>query len=806
MWGKKARRSALIAVLILSVFSAQASASHNLLERVSQGPIGGNAPYPADGAGDVSADGRHVFFETDEPLVAADTDIAEDVYDRDLVTGTTTLVSAGSSGQNGNSDAGFEAASADGTHVFFSTPDQLTPDDTDGGVYDVYERYAGTTRLTTTGPNGSNLAPLFHYGSFRVSASGEHAYFHTTEALLTEDMDTALDIYERSGGTTRLVSVRTPYDTFLPGTYGSPLDSISADGTRAFFETYESLVPQDNDVCIGPYQTGPCRDVYEWNVDGTLTLVSVGDLPIDPGAQRYDAGFGGISGDGSHVFFETREALENDPDTCVDQYGFEGCVDVYERSGGNTTLISTGPADDLNHHVDFAGTTPDGTHAYFTSTGRFTSDDTDIPPPPGYCSLRSCDDLYERYAGTTTLVSTGPTDPQSSYNDYITYATNHTLAGTSDDGTHVFFYSFLKLTSEDADRCMDIYERSGGTTSLVSTGPTDGDGGYYCEAALRAVSADGSRAFFTTAVPLVPEDTDFGDVNTRGCTFIGDDEQLYARTCYDVYERHAGTTTLLSTGPNQTNGPFDAGMWGASDDGRSVFVTTPEKLTFDDIDAYTDIFARRLGYPTPSYQRPQSAPSIDVALVPTFKPCGQGANSVNGRHSPPLAVSSCVPPKPGSDVAVFGPSAVGSARLAVVAGDADPENGDQADVSISAGLTDIQTPAGGDYNPSASGPDMTLTARFRITDLSNGPTQTTAATATDLDFGVPFACNGTSDPSVGATCGVNTSADAVMPGSIKEGSSAVLQSFRLRVNDSGPNGIRGDSDDRIFSTQGIFAP
>src|SRR5205814_1717957 len=105
-------------------------------------------------------------------------------------------------------------------------------------------------------------------------------------------------------------------------------------------------------------------------------------------------------------------------------------------------------------------------------------------------------------------------------------------------------------------------------------------------------------------------------------------------------------------------------------------------------------------------------------------------------------------------------------------------------------ITDIKTPAGADYNPSASGPDMTLTARLRITDLSNGPAQTDAATATDLDFAVPINCNGTPDPALGATCVVNTMADVVMHGSIKEGKSAVLQSFRLRVNDSRPNAVR----------------
>jgi hypothetical protein len=34
----------------------------------------------------------------------------------------------------------------------------------------------------------------------------------------------------------------------------------------------------------------------------------------------------------------------------------------------------------------------------------------------------------------------------------------------------------------------------------------------------------------------------------------------------------------------------------------------------------------------------------------------------------------------------------------------------------------------------------------------------------------------------------------------------VLQVFRLRLNDSGLNGIFGDSDDRNYAMQGLFVP
>jgi hypothetical protein len=143
--------------------------------------------------------------------------------------------------------------------------------------------------------------------------------------------------------------------------------------------------------------------------------------------------------------------------------------------------------------------------------------------------------------------------------------------------------------------------------------------------------------------------------------------------------------------------------------------------------------------------------------------------------------------------------------MTVVPGDTDPTNGNQANISITASLTDIQSTAGGDYNPNASGADLTAVTRLRLTDKANGYGGL-PATATEYDFRVPIDCSSTPDPSVGATCSANTTANALVPGLIQEQRQTVVQAFRVRIDDSGANGIRGDSDDRIFATQGIFVP
>lgn len=205
------------------------------------------------------------------------------------------------------------------------------------------------------------------------------------------------------------------------------------------------------------------------------------------------------------------------------------------------------------------------------------------------------------------------------------------------------------------------------------------------------------------------------------------------------------------------------------------------------------------------YLTPQSASPLAFSLVPLFKQCGTGGNPPTGWHSPPLSVSSC-PPAPSSAVARVGVQNQGSGLFSVIPGDGNPSNGDQADVSVTASITDVQTTLGGDYNPNASGADLTLAQRFRITDLSSGSSQNDPATTTDFDYRVPVSCSSTPDPAVGSTCSVNTTADSISPGMIRESRRAVFQIFRVRVEDAGQDGVPGNADDKTFAHQGFFVP
>jgi uncharacterized repeat protein (TIGR01451 family) len=202
-------------------------------------------------------------------------------------------------------------------------------------------------------------------------------------------------------------------------------------------------------------------------------------------------------------------------------------------------------------------------------------------------------------------------------------------------------------------------------------------------------------------------------------------------------------------------------------------------------------------YPTPDNF---STYSINVPFVPVFRQCATGGNPANSTHGAPFSVPSCTPPVP-LGVAQVGPRGGASAYLQTYV----PQYVG-TDVLISAGASDVQTRTQGDYTPSASGPDVALTARIRLTDQLNGQSKKRPGTVVEFDFPVPADCAPTSDTQVGSTCSVSTTANAVVPKAIKESKQMVIQTFRLRLVDSGPDGVNGNSDDALFAQQGLYVP
>jgi hypothetical protein len=215
----------------------------------------------------------------------------------------------------------------------------------------------------------------------------------------------------------------------------------------------------------------------------------------------------------------------------------------------------------------------------------------------------------------------------------------------------------------------------------------------------------------------------------------------------------------------------------------------------------------------PQFQIPQAASSVSASLVPSYRQtisstqCAARGGAATS-HGAPLSLTSCNPPGylPGTQ-ARFGIQAVGSATLTVVPGNPATVP-DEADHAIVIDLTDVRSASatGADYNPVALGPDATALVKFRLSDTLNGPDQADPGTVTDSELAIPVDCATTPDPGIGSHCAATTSADGITAGLVKEGRNAVTSLFRVRLRDSGSNGIRADSDDREFATQGLYTP
>ena len=128
---------------------------------------------------------------------------------------------------------------------------------------------------------------------------------------------------------------------------------------------------------------------------------------------------------------------------------------------------------------------------------------------------------------------------------------------------------------------------------------------------------------------------------------------------------------------------------------------------------------------------------------------------------------------------------------------------DEADAALRLSLTDVRAKA--DLSDYAGELEARLT--LRLTDRDSGPTLTELGTMVDRPFSFTASCTTTpGNTTTGSTCGVMTTADAVMPGAIKEGERAIWQLEGVEVYDGGADGDVDTAPNTLFMRQGVFIP
>src|SRR5258705_2849575 len=218
----------------------------------------------------ISSDGRYVSFSsTASNVVPGDTNGTWDVFVRDRLTGSTTRVSVGPGGAQGNDISSNGSMSADGRYVaFLSLATNLVSGDTNGRT-DVFVRdvQTGTTAIASVSSAGvlSNGTSTW----LSISANGRYVVFSSNATnLVAGDTNGRYDVFVRDlvTGTTTMASVSSAGAQGNGDSGTAPSPAISSDGRIVVFASDAgNLVTGDvngtSDVFVHDMQTGATTQI-----------------------------------------------------------------------------------------------------------------------------------------------------------------------------------------------------------------------------------------------------------------------------------------------------------------------------------------------------------------------------------------------------------------------------------------------------------------------------------------------------------------------------------------------------------------
>ena len=415
------------------------------------GTTGGSGSYSPS----FSADGRFlVFTSRANNLVTKDSNtIWLDVFVRDLLNGTTTLVSVNRSGTGGGNGNSFNPTiSSNGQFIAFETAaSNLIAGDTNG-VNDIYVRDMIAQIITLASVNTNGVAGNGVSRFPVITSDGHRVAFESTAAdLVIDDTNSLKDIFVRDlqAGTIIIVSKGTQIST---NGFESP--SISADGQWIAFASVSGLSfsnpNRKSDVFVTDLTRGTTISASS-NLNSLATTVR----SFNPT----------LSADGKFVVFQSTLRTSGATATNLYQYDLQLLA---------TTLISS--------NVWMEGVpemTPDGRFVAFESrTNVF---------------------IWDRQTGSNTLVN-------------VDVAGLNAASGTSyrsvltQDGSKIAFLSDANnVTVNGGNGQPQLYVRDlvAGNTRLVSVN-LDGQPLSSMSGVVPTITADGNRvAFWTSPNPIL---------------------------------------------------------------------------------------------------------------------------------------------------------------------------------------------------------------------------------------------------------------------------------------------------------------
>jgi hypothetical protein len=537
---------------------------------------------------------------------------------------------------------------------------------------------------TVTPPNRSPdefVVPLTYGGS---SADGAHQIFQANDALTNNALDPgpeANNLYDSVHGALSLVNVLPGGTSDANATFGAPAlpesvpnfsRVVSNDGSRIFWTDLNTEVTAENPTGVtrlfvrlnaseptaqtvqadaavgggGTYSTASTDgskvfftkegDLYEYNVVSaqTVDLAEGGDVQ----------GLLGASEDGSYVYFVAAGALAPGATagTCKEA-GEETVKEVEEQDEERRGQIPTGRA--CNLYVSHAG-----------SPLRFiaalpATDNSQVVPFDGNGEQSHSGGWRADIGNRTAYVSP---DGRS-----LMFMSNHSLSGYDNEITFKtlggpmsrrgLYEVFLYEAAADELRCVSC-DPSGAApvaTNFNTYGSHFPIGGFFPITKSRSgtprdvntyqprvISKDGSRVFFDSGEPLVPEDI-------NGWLDVYEWERNGSGSC----RQSQGCIYLLSGGTD----PDSSYLIGASASGDDVFMITRAQLVSQDRNDNNDVYDARVGgvQLSSSAECPQAGCERVTPPPPVFAtPPSVAFNGVG--NFPPISTKPVVQSKPKS--------------------------------------------------------------------------------------------------------------------------------------------------------------
>ncbi len=399
----------------------------------------------------ISSNGQFIAFESlANNLVPDDTNGLYDVFLRDVVAGTTTLVSVSTNAGVGDGPSRFPVMTPDGRWVAFeSTATNLAAGDANG-MKDVFLRdlQSGTTIRASV----DSATPGVGSESAAISADGQWVAFASDAVFGSAKTKSKGEIYVRDvfGGTTIWASTNVyALATNTNTRVWSYNPSISADGNLVAFKS--SFTPNAAQPTV--------TNLYLHDLANQVTTFVSSNV--------WEDGFPEMTPDGRFIAYESRTN-----------------VFVWDSLNGSNLLVS----------VDWTGTNAVSGSAYRpvlspdATTVAFLSDASNVTTNGGNGQPQ----LYVRdlVAGTTKLVTVNLDGlPGASMSG--------TIPALSPNGSTVGFWSADgRLVADDDNDDADVFLRDLGadTTSLVSARRPElpsQTGGGVVKLAENSVSADG---------------------------------------------------------------------------------------------------------------------------------------------------------------------------------------------------------------------------------------------------------------------------------------------------------------------------